>query len=359
MHDICSVIAEYNPFHEGHRYHLEQAKKLTHTKYTAVILSSDFVQRGEPAVFSKFARARAAVHNGADIVFELPVQYSCAPAWRFASGAVRIADAIGSQWISFGSESGGAGLEAPDEEDGEYRDRLKASLKEGNTYAKALASASGEDLMPNDILAREYMRAIRKAGSGIIPVPVKRESSLHDGTGSALEIRNRIKNGEKYSFGEDFKEEIPVFSEDIFAPLMIKIRSLAPEILSGYAEVGEGLENRIVSAAGKAKSYDELLFLVKSKRYPASRIKRIFINILLDITKELDIKADEEPAALRVLAVNKERREILSLLGDSDIITNPVSSELTAVRTTVRATDIYSVFRGGRSGEDMTNDIIV
>ena len=197
---INGIIAEYNPFHSGHRYQLEESLRLTGADHTVVVMSGDFVQRGAPALLDKYARAEAALRCGADLVLELPVLYAAASAEYFAAGAAALLDSLGAvTHLCFGSECGDIGqlcriAHVFSEEPEDYRSALKGFLKEGDSYpgararALALTRPSGlpenwEEILssPNNILGIEYIRALQRLGSSIRPVTVKRlGAGYHD-----------------------------------------------------------------------------------------------------------------------------------------------------------------------------------
>lgn len=360
MPDICAIIAEYNPMHAGHRYQISQAREKSGAKYIAAIMSGDFVQRGEPAIFSKFARAAEAIKGGVDIVIELPPQYSLASAERFAFGGVRIADAIGAEFLSFGSESADLQKLLSFAENKE-EEKLRENIKKGLPYAAAKAISEGEELPPNDILGVEYLRAIQKIGSAIKPLPIRRIGAGHDAAGgSALSIRESIKKGEAVSLSENFSGMKPVFPEDLEMLLLYRLRTMPVSELANIAEVGEGLEYKIKEAADRAVSYTELLSLIKSKRYPMARIKRILMNALLSITKELREETDAAMPFARVLAVNKEKRELLShIAGRTRLITNLKNCEDPAAMKMAEASNIYACAAGLPSFLDYTKQILI
>ena len=366
---IFATAAEYNPFHNGHAYHISQMKKLGADGIIAV-MSGSFVQRGEPAVMSKFERAKCAVRNGADLVLELPVAYSVGSAERFAAGCVRIAEAAGVvSKFCFGSESADIPtfektVEAL--ETSEFSSILKEELSEGKTFAAARANALKElgafaPEKPNDILAVEYIKELKRLKSKIVPVAIKRVGDYHGGnTGfaSASEIRRRIDGGVLP------KEDLPKETSETLEKLLLqgkapaKIENLERMIigffrnaeaaeLKEYYAVTEGAENRIIAAAKTATSIEDFYEKVKTKRYTMSTVRRMIIAPFLGIKKE-------EPTIpfLRVLAFNARGAEMMKNIkksSDLPLITN-FTPELAArtefaeqIALERRATDIFSL----------------
>lgn len=366
---IFATAAEYNPFHNGHAYHISQIKKHGADGIIAV-MSGSFVQRGEPAVMSKFERAKCAVRNGVDLVLELPVSFSVGSAERFAAGCVRIAEATGVvSKFCFGSESANVPtfektvetLETP-----EFSSILKEELSEGKTFAAARATALKEigafaPEKPNDILAVEYIKELKRLKSKIEPVAIKRVGDYHGGStgfASASEIRRKIDGGILP------KEDLPKETSETLEKLLLqgkapaKIENLERMIigffrnaeaaeLKEYYAVTEGAENRIIAAAKTATSIEDFYEKVKTKRYTMATVRRMIIAPFLGIKKE-------EPTIpfLRVLAFNSRGAEIMKNVKKSSglpLITN-FTPELAALSEFAeqitlerRATDIFSL----------------
>ncbi|MBO4848775.1 MAG: nucleotidyltransferase family protein [Clostridia bacterium] len=348
---IAGIAAEYNPFHNGHKYHIEETRRLARADRIAVVMSGSFVQRGEPACADKFTRAEWAVTNGADIVIELPDVFALSCAERFAKGAVRILAGAGlADVLSFGSETGSmeklklAADSIPDHE------TLAEALNEGKSYPRAVAETSGSDLSPNDILAVEYIRAAEKYCPDTELLAVKREgggylsSELASEYSSAMAIRSALSR-----YGAETRMSPAVFDElnkalprnvlDGVSALMregrfpataaglsdavlAKLRTMSREEIMDVPEVGEGLENLFLRESMNASDADEMLRAVKSKRYTMARLKRIAMNALLGVTKELQDAAAEDGSALyaRVLAVRKGSEDLLERLANGSRI---------------------------------------
>ncbi|MBQ4168004.1 MAG: nucleotidyltransferase family protein [Clostridia bacterium] len=344
------LIAEYDPFHNGHKYHIEEAKRVSGAERAVVVMSASFVQRGEPACADKFTRAEWALEGGADMVIELPDLFSVSCAERFASGAVRILNGTGIvDSICFGSETGDTealkriALSEPDER------LLSEKLGEGLPYPKALAEASGIKLGPNDILGAEYIRAASKYAPGMEVFSIQRMGSRYDDSelaeelSSASAIRHALKNyyGETKmspavfdalsralprhvlnSISELMRTgSFPASLGELSEAALYRIRASSSEELSKLPEVSEGVENLFVRFASSADDIEGMLAGVKSKRYTMARLKRIVCCSLLGITKELQDEAavNDEALYARVLGVKKEASFLLEMLNSARI----------------------------------------
>lgn len=321
--NVAAVICEYNPFHSGHAYHLEETRRLCGADYILCIMSGDFVQRGEPAIMSKWARAEMALQCGADLVIELPLPYSISSAQYFADGAVdTICKMSIVTHISFGCES--EKLSVSDEL---YID--KALMKQGISYTAA-SRANGVSA-PNDVLGAEYVRALRRRGSDIKQVAVKRKGSVHDGIGSALDIRRILLEGEEMpriralmpeNAADILQREIldgrcPVRPEAFEQAIFAFLRALGPEGIRSAAPVSEGLEYKLYSAACEAPDYASLIDSCTSLRYTASRIRRSVFAAFLGVTSSL-VKS---PAPyIRVLGMRKSCGVLMDALCERALV---------------------------------------
>ena len=301
-----AVICEFNPFHYGHRYLLGEAKRITGTEVLAV-MSGSFTQRGEAAVCSKFERAKTALENGADLVLELPSAYAVANAERFAKGGVDTAKLFSCvEYLAFGCEDDDLEMltkAAFARDDKKVKEIIAERMDGGDYYPRAYEHAvrqvfgdKAADVItkPNNILAAEYIRALD--GSGIKPLPVKRKGADHDSDmtdgeyASASYIRKLLRSG------KDAGELLPEILREITYPekldtaLLYKLRNMTAEELRLLPDVGEGLENRIITAARSCPSVEALINEVKTKRYTRARICRILTCALLGITEALQNK---------------------------------------------------------------------
>ncbi len=326
---ICGIIAEYNPFHNGHRYHIEKTKELYGATHIAVVMSGNFTQRGDPAIFDKFSRAETALRNGADLVIELPAAYALASAEQFANGAVAILNSLGCvDMISFGSECGDVSL--LEETAGavlfaQQHDDFFMCMRKGDSYPAALQKTIEkyyeEDIIdaltsPNNTLAVEYLKALSEYGSSIKPVTIKRVGTQHDSGrtngyyASASHIRKGIISGEDISA---FVPELPQTDHadirNLETAILAKLRTMSPDELEKAPNVLAGLENRIYKAARVSTNLAELYMLIKTKRYTMSRIRRIVMAEFLGIRKT-DLRSS--PPYVRILGMNSKGREILA-----------------------------------------------
>lgn len=314
------IIAEFNPFHNGHKYLIAEAKRRSGCDTAVAVMSGEWVQRGGIAITDKWIRAKQALLNGIDLVLELPVIYSMNTAQKFAYGAIGTLTATGViDTLAFGSESGDANtlLNAADlliNEPAEISDRIKTLCGTGMTYAAARAAAYAgiidNELLsaPNDILATEYIRAMDELDSDFDICAIKRKGAAHDSDeyshdiASASEIRRIISDNGDVS---DFLPcpDFPVYNASVLdAALIAKLRSCGAEYLRDINDVSEGLENRFIKAAAECDTADELCMTVKSKRYALSRIRRIAWSSLLGIAKS---KALAAPSYIRVLGMTE------------------------------------------------------
>lgn len=355
---VLGVIAEYNPFHNGHLYHFNTSMDITQAEYSVCVMSGNFVQRGEPAIADKWARTRMALRAGVDLVIELPVVYCCSSAEIFAYGAVNILNSLGVvDCICFGSESGNIDViekiaDILTSEPPEFKGYLKEYLSEGRSYplsrAKSVIRYMNHDchlnlneksvermlLSPNNILGIEYIKALRILNSKIKPVTIKRldseynNASLNTLMPSASGIRMHIKDYgltglEKFmpEYSIDILEDEfeqgrgPVFFDNFTQAILCMLRNSSVQSLSSLMDVNEGLEYRIKKAS-IGGSIDDIIDAIKSKRYTAARIKRILIHSLLGIQKTdfLQLKPNCGPQYIRVLGFSEKGRKILSII---------------------------------------------
>lgn len=361
---IGAIISEYNPFHNGHKYQIEQTRAAGVT-HVAAVMSGSFTQRGEPAVFPKHVRAETALENGVDLVIELPARYSLMAAEGFARGAVGMISALGcADVLSFGSESGD--LEALKEasraiEFTVHTEEFAKLLKNGKSYPAALRAAMLEyytadvaELIssPNNTLAVEYLSALDDIANPIEPMTVKRLGAAHDSDDedtflSASAIRKKILSGGDVSAFAPVVDAPAADISRLERAILAKLRTLrAEDFERSYDSIG-GLADRLCKAARGARSLSELYFLAKTKRYTLSSIRRAVMCAFLGIDKEL---AGEKPAYLRVLGMNARGREILSAAKCS----LPIDTSLKALSRTsreaarqanleARCTDLYAL----------------
>jgi predicted nucleotidyltransferase len=376
------LIVEYNPFHNGHAYHLEAAKKAANADVVIAVMSGNFLQRGEPALVSKWFRTQMALENGVDIVFELPYHFATQKAETFANGAVSILDAAGCDSICFGSESGDIHafyqtinyLETKQEE---FNGFIKQFMNTGVSYPKALSLAFREltdsehymDLSkPNNILGFQYMKAIKNQKSSIQPLTIARKNAdYHDEhfasetIASATSIRKALFSSENGNSAINqyvpeptrtiltkYFEHYGVFHqwENYWNLLQFRILQCRPEELKEIYEVEEGLENRLLSAALQAKSFNEFIEKIKTKRYTRTRLQRVCLQILTN-TKKYEIAHDLEKASyLRLLGMTTTGQVYLNKMKNQ--LGLPLISKLSSYKENniyldIKASRIYSL----------------
>lgn len=360
---ICAIITEFNPFHNGHKYIIDQAKKMGFTHVVA-IMSGNFVQRGEPAIFSKKTRAKTALMNGIDLVVEMPCVWAVSSAERYAEAGVYLADSLGCvDSLVFGSECGELKKLSDIEQsltESKFEKMLKNYLKSGITFAKAREKAVYR-LLPNidvskilssgnDILGIEYIKAIRNLHSNIKPLTLQRSVNFK----SASEIRTLIKEkDEKYC--EYIPNNINILEspKDIFwgeKGVFAILNNVNLEYLYNLPDISEGLENKIYNSLNRCINLENLLNMVKSKRYTMSRIKRIIMCAYLGITNKIQAK---RPPYLRILGATNEGLEILNAM--SGRVKLPVVSKFSEIadkndfskkvfELECKATNLFGVF---------------
>lgn len=391
--DICAVVAEYNPFHNGHRYHLEQTRAAGAAAVVAV-MSGCFVQRAEPAILSKFARAKLAVQCGADLVLELPVQYATASSERFAAGAVAIADALGCvDTLSFGSECGDTQqlrrlaeiVTQPDR-----MQRTKELCEAGNSYPVArriaVAESYGEEIAavldsPNNLLAVDYIKALDMQCSSIKPFTVRRTGAAHDSAGqsggfaSAGHIRQQILSGQDIAslvppvVAQEMERRRKTGGlsgglEAIERLVLFKLRTMTKDEMATLPGCADGLGHRLFAAAAEAATLNEVYERAKTRRYTMSRVRRAVLSALLD----LDDSYYFAPPYARILAIGARGTDILARMKKTATIpfTHAIA-ELEAVGGTsqktataeIRATDLYNLTTGvvEPKGQDYTQKL--
>ena len=365
------IIAEYNPFHNGHLYHLNQSKELTDAEISVVAMSGNFVQRGQVAIADKWKRAEAAVKCGADLVVEIPVIFACNSAPYFAKGGVEILEALGVDYISFGSESGNIEeLKSISQEmkrlDGEIEEYIKESVKNGLAYPRAREEAISEligpqaaELInnPNNILALEYLKNIENAEV----VTVKRQGPGYNDLNTCNELASATAIRYLMEEKEDVTGLMPQDSasvildcrrpseEILFKLICHKVLTTSAEELDAICAGGEGLGNKLKNCIRRVTSYEELVEELKSKRYTRTRIERFLIQTLLDI-KDID----QMPNYIRVLAFNKKGSAYLKSIKKLEICNLPIITNINkeleeypeieeTIEKDIFATDIYNL----------------
>jgi len=334
---ICAVVCEYNPFHNGHLYQLNEAKQRSGADAILCIMSGNFVQRGEAALLDKFTRAKHAVLGGADAVIELPTVFATSNAELFAKGAISILSAIPSvSTLCFGAETADkeAFLKAAmlmNNEPPSVSDKIKALTAEGISYAKAHQLAWQEHMdvallsSPNNILGLEYTRAILQQNANIDILPIQRigggynDTRLHEKYSSASAIRAALSRVERMdnALPAYVQNDLPAQLESVLDALeKYSVLSRPTEEIAKICDCTEGLENAFKKAALLPAPLEETL---TSARYTSSRIRRIALQNLLKVDEQCIRESLHSPLYLRILGIKKTRSDLLSALSESSL----------------------------------------
>jgi predicted nucleotidyltransferase len=399
---VAGIIAEYNPFHNGHQYHIEKTREITKADYIIGIMSGDFVQRGAPAFLDKYQRTYSALQNGCDLVLELPVFYSTSSAEFFAFGAVSLLEHLGvCDFLSFGSENG-----LLDElrtishllvaEPKEYQEALRAELKLGHSYPKARENALStyarsasncqfhNDILaelnkPNNILALEYLKSLEKQSGKMVPVTVSRKNtSYHDkkiyaDISSATAIRHWIRTKEDLtplsgtvpaetfaSLEENRKNNSLVFSDQLTPYLHEKLVFHPTDCQ--IVDLDTELSKRLSKLSWATLTFSEIAARLKSRKFTASRISRGLLHLILSMEQEaFSHQYEENPAPyVKILGFRKEASPLLKAIKKNaalPVVTKPArakkllpSSASWAWEMDVRARNLYQSLVFQKSG---------
>lgn len=388
---LAAVVCELNPLHFGHQWLFQQAKR--QADGLICVLSGNFVQRGEAAILDKWARTKSALENGGDLVLELPLPWACAGAERFAAGGVHLANALGNvTFLAFGSEipdssllerAAGA-LLSP-----EFSQAFASLPDNGQTFARrreeALCALLGPEILPvlrspNATLAVEYLKALKRENSPIVPLVFPRQGAGHDLASdgsqfrSASELRALLRRGRPLGglapeATVSLLEELvktgtaPAEPERLERSILCSLRTMEPEDFAALPDVSEGLENRLFEAARRACSLEEFYEFAKSKRYTHARIRRLALYAFLGVTKELP----SLPPYLRVLGMTdkgerilKEASPTLPLAVRAADFEKLGGQSLELFRLEARADDLYALAlpRPTPCGKDYTEKLI-
>lgn len=384
---VVGLITEYNPFHNGHAYHLNEAKRITGADYVVVVMSGNFVQRGTPAFIDKYSRTEMALNCGADLVFELPVCYATASAEFFAMGAISLLDKLGIiDFICFGSESGDITLlssisELLLKEPPAFQIIFKEALKLGRTFPeargaaiKALLPEVSDDFLtsPNNILGIEYIKALKRLKSTITPVTIIRKATGYHSQelntdakyaiSSATAIRKALKEDNTLErlksqvppkafaiMEQQFNKSYPVFEEDFSLLLHYKLMQEDKHTLLRYTDINSDLANRMIRMYAEYATFSELAMSIKSRQWTLTRINRALIHILLNHYQEnfssyqqkgytqyariLGLK--KESSHLLRTIVKNERIPVITKLGDA-------KNKLSEIGLTMLSEDVFA-----------------
>lgn len=401
---VTGIIAEYNPFHRGHAYHLTRARELTGADRLLVVMGGNFMQRGEPAIVDKYARAEMALKNGADLVLELPAAAATGSAEYFAEGAVELLDASGVvDALCFGSELGElAPLEKAAalllEEPEEYRQLLREELKKGKNFPEARESALSaffpeRELLsaPNNILAIEYLKALRRRNSSIEAVTIPRLGNYHGNDSgqvlplsfaSASEIRRQLyaleellqkspdQSGSWQCLMTELENELPpssfallkdtllaahfVRAEAFALPLHYRLMQAKDSLeFAAYLDVSEELSRRIYSLRQEFTGWNAFVDLVRTRQYTRSRVSRALLHIFLDIRKE----EATLPTHLRVLGFRREASDLLSEIKKKSRL--PFITKAAGHPELSEEIRISSLYHLGKSYNELSRQLII
>ena len=375
------VIVEYNPFHNGHAFHVKKAKEARKADVVIAVMSGNFLQRGEPALVSKWARTKMALLGGVDLVFELPYRYATQQAEIFANGAISILDGAGCDSFCFGSESGDISLfyrtlDFLENNQTLFDEQIKSNMKTGVSYPKAISLsfqqlANSEEQLnltkPNNILGFQYLKSVRKQHSRLEPITIARKNAnYHDEhfasetIASATSIRKALFAAEKshptiaqyvpeptIRLLNEYYHETGTFHqwENYWSFLQFRIiQSTSAELREIY-EVEEGLENRLKAAALESCNFHEFMEKIKTKRYTWTRLQRICVHILTNAKKSEMASPPEKATYLRLLGMTQMGRAYLNKMKSK--LTLPLISKISSCKQKeilldIKAAQIYS-----------------
>lgn len=314
---VTGLIVEYNPFHNGHLYHINKARELTNPDIMVAITTGNFNQRGDVSIINKFEKTKAALNNGIDLVIELPYIYTIQNAYVFGANAVNLLKKVDTNFLVFGSETNNL------EELKKYSElevdvtRLKQLMHDGNSYPKSYGLLSSS-LYPNDMLAVAYLKAIKN--TNIEAISIQRTNDYHgkdiDIISSASAIRNAIKQNKDVSKTTSINITEPIYNDDLYPYIRNVLFTRSSEELSEIFLVSEGIENLLKDNAIKYDNYNDFLEASISRRYTKARIQRILLQIANNITKN---EVNNLPSLnyIRVLGFNNKGQEYLKQIKDS------------------------------------------
>ena len=380
--NAVGLVVEYNPFHNGHAYHLQEAKKVANADIVIAVMSGNFLQRGEPALVSKWKRTEMALLAGADIVFELPYAFATQKANTFANGAVSILEAVGCKSVCFGSEAGSIDdfqqtLSFIESNKEQYNQQIKRFVKEGNSYPKASSLAFQEishnqDLIdlskPNNILGYHYISAAFNQQANLQFFTVARKNAnYHDqhfaseSIASATSIRNALNleneqidsiqkfvPNSTYESLLQYKEKFGLFHrwENYWPLLKFRLLQTTASELEAIYEIEEGLENRMLSIVTEADCFQKFMKKLKTKRYTWTRLQRACVHILTNTTKKEMFMEEEKAEYLRLLGMTMKGKEYLNK--NKSKLGLPLISKISAKQSKhllldIRASRVYAL----------------
>lgn len=354
------IICEYNPFHNGHLYHISKIKEMFDDSLIILVMSGNFTQRGEASIIPKYSKCDIALLSGIDLVIELPFIFATQSADVFAKTSIEILDKLNVDYVVFGSETNDINkltmLAKTQINNKKYDKLVKEYLDKGVNYPTALSKALYQLTdkkidKPNDILGVSYIREILKLNSNITPICIKRSNDynsieLNDNITSASSIRYALLNGDNVKnyvpeYVYDYLKN-PIFTKNYFNLLKYKI--MTENTLEEYQTVDEGIQNRIKKYIINSKDLDDLILKVKTKRYTYNKLSRMFIHILCNLKKE-EVKKYNKISYIRVLGFNIKGRNYLNEIKkdiDIPLITNFSRTNDPILDIEMRSTCVYA-----------------
>lgn len=409
MTNVVGIIAEYNPFHNGHAYHLAKSKELAKADYVIAVVSGNFVQRGNVSLINKWDKANMALAEGADLVIELPTVYSISSAENFAYGAIKILNSLNIvDYVAFGTELDDINVldrcaDILYKEPQKFVNLLNHELSKGLSFPKARENAllmylndirtySNVLSSPNNILAIEYLKALKKLKSHITPISIKRKNAgyndleITNNFASATAIRKKIIDNKPAGLSKlmpansyrilynsiqkgHFVKDITSFEKEI----LYVLRKMSIKEIANLPDVSEGLEHSIKNAANSCNTIEEFMNIIKTKRYTNTRIQRILLYALLGITKDDMKNSAKVQPYIRVLGMNKKGKDLISVISHSNpslnIITsvkkyidsNPNKTLQSMLNIDINATNTYTLGyeKDSWSNLDFTHNMII
>ena len=356
--EVIGIICEYNPFHNGHLYHIKKIKEMYSDSLIILVLNGYFLERGEISILSKEAKTKIALAHGVDIILELPVIYGTQSADTFASISLKILNNFHVNKIIFGSESNE--IEkikeiASKQLDEEYNKLVKEYLDNGLNYPTALAKALNIDFefLPNDLLGISYTKAIIQNNYNIEPITIKRTSAYHDTSSndhivSASNIREKIKNN------EDISKYIPINIKDFINNTnydnyfkLLKYKINTDIYLNEYLDVDEGIEYRLLEYINKSKNIDEFINNIKTKRYTYNKLNRMFIHILLSFLKTDNVDIEY----IKILGFNSNGKKYLNSIKENLEISTNINKDSIQYKYELKASIIYDLINNTNTYE--------
>lgn len=393
------VIVEYNPFHNGHLFHLRESKSITHADVVIAVMSGNFLQRGEPALVSKWSRAKMALKAGVDLVIELPYQFATQQAEIFANGAISILEALHCDSFAFGSESGDIESfmrthDIVEEKKDHIQAKIQDEIKQGNSYPKSVSNAytsvlEGEQVLdlskPNNILGFHYVKALREQQGNMQTYTISRKNAqYHDEDfasatiASATSIRKAI-FGSSSQWDEKIRQYVPATTfaelmdyydsvgmfhswETYWPYLQYRIQTASIEELRQIYEIEEGIEYRMKQVSMKSTGYQQFMENLKTKRYTWTRLQRMCLHILTNTTTEELNKENRKASYIRILGMSEKGQHYLNAnkkRASLPIISNVKKEHIALLQTDLKASRVFNLPLQVRNPKALREDFVM